>query len=76
LERSQNKMIESDSNHCRIVTESLAGHREFDEQTLAALAILDEKLERLKKLDSAFCAVAFSVDVEKLRSRKNAVAVG
>jgi hypothetical protein len=69
-------MIETDSNHCHVVAESLAGNRQIDEQTFAALAILDEKLERLKKVDSAFYAVAFSADVEKLRSRKNAVAVG
>lgn len=69
-------MMESDSNHCRIVAESLAGRREVDEQTFAALAILDEKLEQLKKLDSAFYEVAFSADVEQLRRRKNTVAVG
>jgi hypothetical protein len=39
------------------------------------LAILGEKLERLKDLDEAFSAVTFSSDVEKLLSRKNAVAV-
>ena len=76
MERRQNKMMETDSNHCRIIAESLAGRREVDEQTFAALAILDEKLERLKKLDSAFYEVAFSADVEQLRRRKNTVAVG
>ncbi|MBN2316797.1 MAG: hypothetical protein JXM79_22910 [Sedimentisphaerales bacterium] len=69
-------MIGMDLNPCRTVAECLAGNRDVDEQTIAALAILEEKLERLKKLDSAFYAVAFSSDVEKLRSRKNAVAVG
>ena len=69
-------MIESDSNRCRIVAESLAGNRKVDEQTYAALAILDERLERLRKLDSAFYEVAFSTDVEKLRRRKNIVTVG
>ena len=69
-------MIGMDSNPCRTVAESLAGNRDVDEQTFDALAILEEKLERLKKLDSAFFSIAFSSDVEKLRSRKNAVAVG
>lgn len=76
MERRQKNMMETDWNHCRIVAESLAGNRQVDEQTFAALEILDEKLERLKKLDRAFYAVAFSADVEKLRRRKNAVAVG
>ncbi len=69
-------MIGTDSNHCRIVAESLAGDRGVDEQTLASLAILDERLERLKKLDNAFSGVTFSRDVEQLRSRSNAIAVG
>jgi len=43
-------MIGTDSNHCRIVTESLAGKRKVDEHTFASLAILDERLERLKSL--------------------------
>ncbi|MHC4204065.1 MAG: hypothetical protein ACYSTT_05400 [Planctomycetota bacterium] len=69
-------MIGTDSNHCRIVTESLAGKREVNEQTFASLTILEERLERLKHLNSAFSDVAFSPDAEKLLSRKNAVAVG
>jgi hypothetical protein len=69
-------MMETDSNHCRIVAESLAGNRPVDEQTFAALAILDERLERLQKLDSAFYTVAFSADVEKLRKREDIVTVG
>lgn len=69
-------MIGLESNPCQTVAESLTGNRDVDEQTFAALAVLEEKLERLKKLDSAFYAVAFSSDIEKLRSRKNAIAVG
>ena len=69
-------MIGTYSNHCRIVTESLAGERPVDEQTLASLAILDDRLERLKKLDEAFSGVAFSRAVEQLRSRSSTIAVG
>ncbi|MHC4324162.1 MAG: hypothetical protein ACYSUX_07805 [Planctomycetota bacterium] len=69
-------MIGTDSNHCRIVAESLAGKREVNEQTFASLTILDERLERLKKLNVAFSGVAFSPDAEKLLSHKNSVAVG
>ena len=68
-------MIRADSNHCRIVAESLAGERKVDEQTFASLAILSERLERLKKLDEAFSGVAFSAAVEKLRSQKSTVTV-
>jgi len=69
-------MIGTDSNHCRIVTESLTGTRKVDEQTFASLAILDERLERLRGLGETFSGVAFSPDAAKLLSQKNAVAVG
>ena len=69
-------MIGTDSNHCRIVAESLAAERQVDEQTFASLAILAEKLEQLKELDEAFAGVEFSPDVKKLQSQKNAVTVG
>ena len=69
-------MIETDSNHCRIVAKSLAGERDVDEQTLASLAILTEKLERLKKRDKSFSRITFSPAVKKLRSQKKTVSVG
>jgi len=69
-------MMGTDSNHCRIVAESLAGKREINERTYASLTILDERLQRLRKLGEAFAGVAFSPDAEQLLSRKNAVAVG
>ena len=69
-------MIEMDSNHCRIVAKSLAGEKEVDEQTFASLAILGEKLERLKKIDEAFSDIVFSSAVKKLQSQKNAVVLG
>jgi len=68
-------MIGTDSNHFRIVTESLAGERGVDEQTFASLAILDERLERLKRLGGAFSGIGFSEDAMKLLRRKNTVAV-
>jgi hypothetical protein len=63
------------SNHCRIVGESLAGEREVDEQTFASLAVLAERLERLKAADKTFSSITFSSAVKKLQSQKNAVAV-
>jgi len=69
-------MIGTDSNHCRIVTESLAGKRTVDEQTFDSLTILEERLERLKNHSEAFSGVAFSPDAERLLSKKNTVTVG
>ncbi len=69
-------MIGTDSNHCRIVAESLAGQLEADEKTLASLAVLDDRLERLKKLGGAFSGVVFSRAVEQLRTHNSTVTVG
>ncbi|MHC4707320.1 MAG: hypothetical protein ACYS8I_09565 [Planctomycetota bacterium] len=43
-------MIEAGMDHWQIVKKSLSGARGVDEQTFASLAILDERLERLKKV--------------------------
>ncbi len=67
-------MIGRDVNHHKIVKESLAGKRPVDEQTFASLAILNERLGRLKKVDIAFSDVGFSPSVKKLK-RKATVAV-
>ncbi len=69
-------MIGTDSNHCRIVAGSLVGEREVDERTFASLAIIEERLERLKEIDGTFSGIEFSPAVEKLQSQKNAVAIG
>ena len=69
-------MMGTDSNHYRIVAESLTGKRDVDEKTFASLAVLDERLERLRNLSETFSGVEFSPDAAKLLRRKNAVAVG
>ncbi len=69
-------MTRTDSNHCRIVAESLSGAREVDEQTFDALAALGRKLERLRQLDDIFSRVEFSPDVEKLLGIRTTIAVG
>jgi hypothetical protein len=68
-------MIGMDSNHYQIVAESLAGEKEIDEQTYASLAVLSERLERLKQLNDVFSGVAFSSAVEKLLTRKDLLTV-
>jgi hypothetical protein len=69
-------MMGTDLNHCRIVAESLAGKRDVDEKTFASLAVLDERLERLKNVGEIFSGVEFSPDAAKLLKQKNAIAVG
>ncbi|MHC4648479.1 MAG: hypothetical protein ACYTBJ_23720 [Planctomycetota bacterium] len=69
-------MIETNVNHCEVVTESLGNKRAVDEQTFASLAILEERLERLRRLHGLFDKVRFSPAVRKLRKQSTAVAVG
>jgi hypothetical protein len=69
-------MTERDLGHCRIVSESLNGQRGIDEHTFAALAILHERLERLKELDDSFSGVTFSPEAKKLQNQANAVPIG
>ena len=64
-----------DSNHCQIVAESISGKRAIDEQTFASLTILEERLQRLKQIDSAFEDVSFSPAIEELMRRKNTIAI-
>ena len=68
-------MIGMDSNHCRIVAGSLVGEREVDERTFASLAILGERLERLKEIDETYSGIEFSTDVQKLQRQKNTINV-
>jgi hypothetical protein len=69
-------MIGTDSNHCRIVAESLAGRREVDERTFNSLVALGQKLEQLRQLGGIFSRVEFSPDAEKLLSLRTTIAVG
>jgi hypothetical protein len=68
-------MIGTDSNHCRIVAGSLVGEREVDERTFASLAILGERLERLKEIDETYSGIEFSPDVQKLQRQNNTINV-
>lgn len=64
-----------DSNCCQIVAKSLSGERAVDERTFASLAILGERLERLKKLGGAFAEIELSTYAKKLAGKKNKIAV-
>ena len=64
-----------DSNHCQVVDSCINGAKPVDEQSLASMAILSERLEKLKKLDSRFSIVEFSPVARKLASRKMSLSV-
>ncbi len=59
-----------------MVAASLAGERPVDEQTHAAVAILAERLERLKQSSGLFAQIAFSPHVQKLQKQAGALVLG
>jgi hypothetical protein len=58
------------------VRDHLDGHYPADEQTLSAVAVLAERLDRLKKQSSLFAAVSFSPNLQRLASRTAFSVVG
>ena len=65
-----------DNSYCQVVARTLAGERPVDEQTHASVAILGERLERLKEHGGLFAGVEFSPHVRQLRQRSEPVSVG
>jgi hypothetical protein len=68
-------MLELYPNHCEVVKDNLTGVRTVDEQTFASLEVLNDRLERVKKLGGRFAEVEFSPMAESLRKRACRLAV-
>jgi len=60
----------------RIVNESLAGTRAVDEQTCVSVAILADRLERLRQSSNLFAEIGFSPHVTKLQRQVEALVTG
>lgn len=69
-------MVRMDSNHWQILESTIAGRRPADEQSFDALAVLTERLRRVKKLGEPYASIGFSSHVERLKANKNPVTVG
>ena len=54
------------NDHFKIVTDSLSGAGPVDENVFSSVAVLAERLERLKRNSNHFDNVAFSPQVEEL----------
>ena len=67
-------VTEVELNHSKIVQDSLTGERETDEQTFTSLAILAERLERLKRFSGSFSQVSLSAAAKRLMRRKTVAA--
>ncbi len=61
-------MIAENRDHFKVVTERLVGLKPIDDETFSSIAVLAERLERLKKTNDKFAEVTFSPHVEELAS--------
>jgi hypothetical protein len=66
-------MFNSETDHHQVVQDALFGRRPVNEQALCSVAILEDKLARIKRLGSQFAAVSFSPAVKNLANRHSAV---
>jgi len=73
LRYKEKTMFNSETNHHQVVKDTLFDRRPMDEQTLCSVAILEDKLDRLKRLGPQFAAVSFSPAVKRLATQHSAV---
>lgn len=64
-----------DGSYCQIVARTLAGERPVDEQTHASVAVLAERLERLKSHGGLFADIEFSPDLLRMRERSESISI-
>ena len=68
-------MIGTESNYFEVLKGSLTGEREVDQHTHVSMAVLSDRLERVKKLGKAFSGICFSAEVEQLSRKSSLLAV-
>lgn len=66
----------SGTDHFKVIRETITSDREIDEQTFTSVAILAERLGRLKETNKVFSDISFSPDVAQLLRQQQKVAVG
>ena len=62
-------------NHFEIISKGLSQGRYADEDTFSSIAVLADRLERLKKSSSLFADVTFSPQIEELASQEMFLAI-
>jgi len=68
-------MAQVNLNHYQVVSGCLQGERPVDEQTLASLAILSERLDRVRQTHGVFSGIEFSSAVKDLQKSNHPVPV-
>jgi hypothetical protein len=67
--------MHKDVDHCKVVSQSLAGQRPTDEQTFASINLLSERLESVHKVHRRLIDVEFSPQVKALIEQESLLAI-
>ncbi|MHC5060079.1 MAG: hypothetical protein ACYTFK_03220 [Planctomycetota bacterium] len=59
-------MFNTECNHFDVINQAISGRKDVDEETFSSVAVLAERLDRLKKANHLFDEVDFSEQVEEL----------
>jgi hypothetical protein len=59
-------MFGKNSDHFKIVNDSLTGTSPINEETFSSVAVLAERLDKLKRSSDAFKDITFSPELEEL----------
>lgn len=59
-------MFEKQRDHFKIINDSLTGSSPLDEETFSSVAVLAERLDKLKRSGDQFKDIAFSDQLEEL----------
>ena len=62
-------------NDCQRVKDVIVGQAIADERAFASLSVLEERLDRVRKLGGRFSRIGFSSEVKHLARQKELVAV-
>ena len=65
-----------DGSYYQIISRTLAGVRPADERTEASVAVLAERMERLRSHGGLFAGIEFSPHVQRLRQGSKPMPVG
>lgn len=68
-------MVTNETNHYKVVRDTLDGNRVIDEQTFASVGSLSDRLTQLKRENSVFAGIEFSDDIKAMTYHEMALAV-
>ena len=67
--------MHKDIDHCKVVSQSLAGERPTDEQTFTSINLLAERLQTVQKVHRRLIDVEFSPQVQALIEQESLLAI-